>query len=912
MRRDSLQQTVINLDRGRHLVLASAGCGKTDILAERVRRALDSGVNPSEMLCLTFTNRASRGMTARIRGILGPDHETDAEVFIGNTHRFCSRFLFDNKLISRSTAILDDDDILSVLKNFDGSLGADNINDEEFAELDFARRGRMTAILQLQHLMRQYRAGHPRNILVCNESDFADRDRTMRYFSPVQFKRLCEEFDMPVSIQSVLQIYDNIDSYIGRSGIRFSSGLLSLMQTARRYEQYKKTESVVDFDDLLLLTYDYARSHPDSIPRYSWIQIDEVQDLNRLQFAIIDAFTADRNVTVYLGDSQQAIFSFIGAKLDTMNFLAKRCGKNIHRLGTCYRSPRYLLDFFNDYANLRLDTPPEFLPAPFNHTGACHGDLVLHYATDNVSAPDAVVSCLEPFGDDEGERTAVIVNSNAAADAVSHRLTDAGITHFKISGTDVFSGKQTKLVLAHLNVIASDNDTAAWARLLVGTGMFRRYYAAREFASTLRGYAISPADFLLYPGSAYVLEFARHFKSGSVVIFDTETTGTDIYADDIVQIAATRYVDGHEDGTFNVILHTERPIPTMLGDIVNPLTKVYNTCPHTSRAEGLRSFIRFAEGSVLIGHNVMFDYNILINNCGRDLPETDVRSHFPTVFDTLKLTRRLRPGMHSYKLRDLIEALSLHGVNSHLADEDIVATHSLAEYCHTEICARRGRIEECLCHTSAEAEVLRRSYGALYLDALSRLYTRGAADSLPPLVAEMRHAYDFFRKARFIDRFRKFDIVCRFIATDVLHDDTSRSLYEQLEECLTDLNTYREADLCESRAIHDRIFVATVHKSKGLEFDNVVVYGAVDGIYPFFANSADPDAVREDARKLYVAMTRARRRLCLLAWNRQIVATRNGPWEISVRLSPFLTGLLPRHGFITRNQGASQDGVSHI
>ena len=112
---DDKQKSVIFLDNGLHLVLAPAGCGKTDILAERVYRALCKGVNVDDMICLTFTNRASRGMRARVRKLIG-DNAND--LFIGNTHRFCSQFLFQNNIINQSSAILDDDDILSIINSY--------------------------------------------------------------------------------------------------------------------------------------------------------------------------------------------------------------------------------------------------------------------------------------------------------------------------------------------------------------------------------------------------------------------------------------------------------------------------------------------------------------------------------------------------------------------------------------------------------------------------------------------------------------------------------------------------------------------------------------------------------------------------------------------------------------------------
>lgn len=151
---DEIQRWVICLDHGYNLVLAPAGCGKTDILAERVARAIDLGVNVDDMLCLTFTNRAARGMRQRIQSRIGVDA---SGLFVGNTHRFCSKFLFDNNIVSQSTTILDEDDSYSVITNL-----SDYVSDNPgntLSESSFSCRNRFTAVMKLGFLMKQYRAG---------------------------------------------------------------------------------------------------------------------------------------------------------------------------------------------------------------------------------------------------------------------------------------------------------------------------------------------------------------------------------------------------------------------------------------------------------------------------------------------------------------------------------------------------------------------------------------------------------------------------------------------------------------------------------------------------------------------------------------------------------------------------------
>ena len=90
---DNKQQVAIDAQSGYFLVLAPPGCGKTDILSQRIVQAKGKGVAFEDMLCLTFTNRASRGMKNRIMEKIGEDA---SNIFVGNVHRYCSNFLFAN------------------------------------------------------------------------------------------------------------------------------------------------------------------------------------------------------------------------------------------------------------------------------------------------------------------------------------------------------------------------------------------------------------------------------------------------------------------------------------------------------------------------------------------------------------------------------------------------------------------------------------------------------------------------------------------------------------------------------------------------------------------------------------------------------------------------------------------------
>ncbi|MBR1468696.1 MAG: ATP-binding domain-containing protein, partial [Prevotella sp.] len=457
------------------------------------------------------------------------------------------------------------------------------------------------------------------------------------------------------------------------------------------------------------------------------------------------------------------------------------------------------------------------------------------------------------------DTTAVIVNSNTDADAISLEFQKMQQTHFKVSGEDLFSSKEVKMLLAHLNVLANEHNFIAWARLLKGFGVTISNAYARNFVQLLRQNAMLPSDFLLYDDSTCLEEFVKAYDGTDIVVFDTETTGTDTSADDIVQIAAVRLRQGQvvEGSQFNVFLQTDRPIPEKLGDLDNPILEELRHHEPLPPAEALQRFLDYADGCVLIGHNVNFDWQMLRNNCHRQGLTPIAR---PPIFDSLKLIRLLKPDLKQYKLKYLLEILHLEGENSHLADADVAATCSLVRYCHDKAQAALPRQREFRRQkrVADRAEVLRRQYRADYRESLEKLHAEGVSE---PLVGELQHFHQQLVEAEVIQPVEKLHYIVRYLADELIASADGPSLAQQLAAHVVEINTLKEADLCNSRSLDDRIFVTTVHKAKGLEFDNVIVFDAVEDRYPSYFNRNNPAAVAEDARKFYVAITRARKRL---------------------------------------------------
>ena len=863
---DKYQVPVVEASQGYHLVLASPGCGKTHILAERIRYARERGVKYEDMLCLTFTNRAAREMTNRIQKVVGGDF---SELMVGNVHRFCSKFLFEQGRIPADSAIIDDEEAVSIIADYRNE-------DEEGVTRDFNRYKGYQTIIFFQHFIYQLEHQHPWKYYLHPES-FTDDDREA-------VKHICASQKIEYDEQAVVNIYHHAQEYMDEANAPGLDGktadrirvLLWKMYYANCYARYKEENHLFDFEDLLLYTYDIYNSDP-TCKRYPWIQVDEVQDLNGMQLAIIDLLTAEDNpMVMYLGDEQQAIFSFMGAKVETLTLLKMRCKGNIHHLQRNHRSPKYLLDVFNDYAEKQLKIDRELLPLSDNDTKATSGDLrIIHSSTIEAEHKDITTEVLSLYEQNKEERTAVIVSANSDADRISEAMTEAGLTHFKVSGRDLFDTPDVKLLLAHLSVLSNEHNSIAWTRIMKGVHAFPSHALARRFNWKLKQLALSPSDFLLYPESCYTAEFLRAYNEEEIVVFDTETTGLNVLHDDIIEIAAIRIKGGEVVGEpLDLYIETDKPILPMLGDKENPMYAIYHEKMSTgellSPSDALRRFLAYVGSSPILGHNANYDYNILDNNLQRYCKDT-MQAHYIRCFDSLKLIRLLAPSLHSYKLESLLETFHLAGVNSHQAIDDVKATVSLVRLCAEKAREKQAQQAAFIRHPKVKpfANVLRSNYGECYREAVNRLY-KLSADHEPALVSELSAAYNAFRSDGLINDIPRLDYILRYLRIDMLTDETvANALAPQLSQYVMDINTLKEADFCNSKSILERIYVTTVHKAKGLEFDNVIIFDAADGRYPNAYNKTKQQD-EEDARKFYVAMSRAKRRL-FIAYALQMV-----------------------------------------
>ena len=246
----------------------------------------------------------------------------------------------------------------------------------------------------------------------------------------------------------------------------------------------------------------------------------------------------------------------------------------------------------------------------------------------------------------------------------------------------------------------------------------------------------------------------------------------------------------------------------------------------------------------------------------RYTPADSWKSHTNTCFDSLKLIRLLAPGLSSYKLEVLLEHFHLAGTNSHQAIDDVAATLSLVRLC-ADKAAKQKPLQAAFMHHKRVVPYIQRfraAYAPLFRNTLSHCCEIEMGGE-KALVTEIKNVYNELVAQGLIAKIERLPYFLRYLEFDLLTDrDTPNVLIEQLNRYIIEINTMKESDFCNSRSIEERVYVTTIHKAKGLEFDNVIVYDAASERYPNKRNTTERQN-QEDARKFYVAMSRAKRRL---------------------------------------------------
>ena len=476
------QKAVVAIDRERHLVLAPPGSGKTEMLSRRILHALEEGVRPDRMLCATFTNRAAFEMrervTAEARDHVLPD--------VGNLHHFCERFLREAGKLRPPRRVIDEVEQSDLVRE---------VLDVLRAELEAGRPADLKAthgVTVLAHLGDLT----PERILKLREDFETFRANLERQGGGLEEIALA---GLRVVHQGRIGIPRELRSpWPVSANALWAMGALKPLETA--YRGVKRRFQVLDFDDLLNETYLRLRMTP--LPddaRFLWVQIDEVQDLSPLQWAIVRELTATTAVSVYFGDLEQSIFSFLGASLQRLLEETADCVR--HGFRTNFRCPPLLLEILMRFSLLALRSARTFISEPSDPLRA-DGEVWMTETRD----PGAMMSHVDRLLQTGAAReVALLTRTNALAEALEPIVKGLGWRYVKVSGRELSHYRPMRDFMACLDLLSGNPSRFAWTALVrrfgggAGSMTQARYFVRSMFAAKWSPMQLLSAEDLL-PG----------------------------------------------------------------------------------------------------------------------------------------------------------------------------------------------------------------------------------------------------------------------------------------------------------------------------------------------------------------------------------------------------------------------------
>ena len=404
------QLEVVMAGDGPMLVIAGAGSGKTRTLTYRVSRLIEDGVDPSQILLLTFTNKAAREMLSRVEQLVTIDTR---RIWGGTFHSVGNRLLrhYADAIGYRSNfSILDDEDAKETMDSAVSSLGIKTL-----------------------------------------EKRFPKGDVLLDIYSYL------------INTRTPLELH------LEENFPHFAIYKEEMISVFRRYKDRKREANAMDFDDLLINWKLLLDDHPDIAEalkrRFRYLLVDEYQDTNKLQAEIVDGMAAVRRNVMVVGDDAQSIYSFRGASFENIiTFPMRFPDAVIYKLETNYRSTPQILQLANSaILHNRFQFQKELR--------AVRGDgpEPAVVGVDDVFEQASFVAQRILELRDEGEKLsdiAVLYRSHYQSLELQMELTRRLIPYEIRSGVRFFEQAHIKDVMAYLKVMINPRDELSWKRVL--------------------------------------------------------------------------------------------------------------------------------------------------------------------------------------------------------------------------------------------------------------------------------------------------------------------------------------------------------------------------------------------------------------------------------------------------------------
>lgn len=392
------QQQAVQHTEGPLLILAGAGSGKTKVLTVRIAHLLAQGVNPYEILAITFTNKAAKEMKSRVEGLVG---DVANRIWLSTFHSFCAKFLrfeLDNFLGYNSNfTIYDTSDSQAVIK---AALKALNLDDKYYPV------GAMIGAI-------------------------SDAKNKLLFAS--DFRKQARDFYQ----QKVADVYEY-------------------------YERELRKNNALDFDDLLLVAVKLLQSNEAVLDKYSkrfrYVMIDEYQDTNHAQYLLAKLLASHWKNIAVVGDADQSIYAWRGADIQNiLDFEKDYPNCTSIKLEQNYRSTKIILDAANAVIENNEGRPKKNL-----WTDKTEGAKIQHFTAQSEHEEAAFIGDTiakkhdihgVPYGD-----MAILYRTNAQSRVLEEALIKRALPYTMVGGTKFYDRKEIKDVLAYLRVLYNPFD----------------------------------------------------------------------------------------------------------------------------------------------------------------------------------------------------------------------------------------------------------------------------------------------------------------------------------------------------------------------------------------------------------------------------------------------------------------------
>ncbi|WP_314984762.1 DNA helicase PcrA [uncultured Veillonella sp.] len=400
------QQQAVQHTEGPLLILAGAGSGKTKVLTVRIAHLLAQGVNPYEILAITFTNKAAKEMKSRVESLVG---DVANRIWLSTFHSFCAKFLrfeIDKFLGYNSNfTIYDTSDSQAVIKS---ALKALNLDDKYYPV------GAMIAAI-------------------------SDAKNKLLFAS--DFRKQARDFYQ----QKVADVYEY-------------------------YERELRKNNALDFDDLLLVAVKLLQSNAAVLDKYShrfrYVMIDEYQDTNHAQYVLAKLLASHWKNIAVVGDADQSIYAWRGADIQNiLDFEKDYPNCTSIKLEQNYRSTKIILDAANAVIDNNEGRPEKNL-----WTDKIEGAKIQHFTAQSEHEEAAFIGDTiakkhdihdVPYGD-----MAILYRTNAQSRVLEEALIKRALPYTMVGGTKFYDRKEIKDVLAYLRVLYNPFDDLSLLRII--------------------------------------------------------------------------------------------------------------------------------------------------------------------------------------------------------------------------------------------------------------------------------------------------------------------------------------------------------------------------------------------------------------------------------------------------------------